>query len=306
MGAPPEPAASTAGAGFLIRLVSDIGLRVLASGSSGNAALAAAGSTVLLLEAGLSRRGLEARIEAAGRTPEEIAAVLLSHEHGDHCRGAAPFALRHRLPIACTRGTWNGLALRDRSEAPEWIPLQPGQPRQIGTMAVTGFSIPHDAREPIGFRLDTGEATLVHVTDFGHLSPEVAEAVSGASVLLIESNYDEQQLYESRYPFSTRQRIASTRGHLSNGALALYLRRRLPASVHTVLLAHLSANTNTPELALRTARTALDAARRPDVRLLVANRSALTEEVRTGTGEPSPLPHPNPLATGTRSLFHPA
>lgn len=220
---------------------------------------------------------------------------------GEQRRSRSATASRSPAPAAPGTVSPSGTAAKRRSG----FPCSRGSPGRSERWPSPVSPFP-TTPEPIGFRLDTGEATLVHVTDFGHLSPEVAEAVSGASVLLIESNYDEQQLYESRYPFSTRQRIASTRGHLSNGALALYLRRRLPASVHTVLLAHLSANTNTPELALRTARTALDAARRPDVRLLVANRSALTEEVRTGTGEPSPLPHPNPLATGTRSLFHPA
>ena len=291
-----------------IRLAPEIGLRVLGSGSSGNAALVAAGTTLLLVEAGLSRRALEERIEAAGRAPEEIAAILISHEHGDHCRGAAPFAARHGVPIACTAGTWSRLGLGARSEAPPWIRLTPGTPRQIGGLTVTGFEVPHDALEPVGFRLETPGAAMVHVTDFGHLSQAVADAVEGASVLLIESNYDEQRLYESRYPFSTRQRIASGRGHLSNGALALYLRRRLPASVRTVVLAHLSENTNTPELALRVARAALDAGGRREVRLLVANRNALTPEVRT---TPIPLPGSPPGLTErrpapARSLFQTA
>ena len=258
----------------------EISLRVLGSGSSGNAALVSSGPTTLLVEAGLSCRELEKRIAAAGRTPEEIAAVLVSHEHGDHCRSAITFAVRHRLPVACTPGTWSCLESRNGTEAPPWIELAPDQRRRIGTVTVTPFRTPHDACDPIGFRFERGSAALVHVTDFGHISREMEAAIEGASVLLIESNYDEQQLFESRYPFSIRQRIASTRGHLSNGALALYLRRSLPDSVRTIVLAHLSENTNTPELALRTARAALDAGGRGEVRLLAAERHALTGEVR--------------------------
>ena len=259
----------------------EISLRVLGSGSSGNAALVSGGPTTLLVEAGLSCRALEKRIAEAGRTPSEIAAVLVSHEHGDHCRSATTFASRHGIPVACTEGTWNCLLSRNGAEPPDWLPLLPGEDRRIGTITVTPFRTPHDAVDPIGFRFERGSAVLVHATDFGHLSEEMEEAIEGASVLLIESNHDEQQLFESRYPFSIRQRIASTRGHLSNGALAMYLRRRLPASVNTVVLAHLSENTNTPELALRTARTALDAGGRRDVRLLVARRRELTEEIWT-------------------------
>lgn len=257
----------------------EISLRVLGSGSSGNAALVSGGPTTLLVEAGLSRKGLEQRIAAAGRHPTDIAAVLVSHEHGDHCRSATTFAARHGIPVACTEGTWRCLTSRNGAEPPDWLPLIPGESRRLGTVTVTPFRTPHDAEDPIGFRFERGSAALVHATDFGHLSREMEDAIEGVSVLLIESNYDEQRLFESRYPFATRQRIASTRGHLSNGALALYLRRRLPASVNTVVLAHLSENTNTPELALETARAALDAGGRREVRLLVARRHDLTEEV---------------------------
>lgn len=259
----------------------EISLRVLGSGSSGNAALVSGGPTTLLVEAGLSCRALEKRIAVAGRSPSDIAAVLVSHEHGDHCRSATTFALRHGIPVACTEGTWRCLISRNGTETPDWLPLLPGETRRVGTITVTPFRTPHDAQDPIGFRFEHGGAVLFHATDFGHLSHEMEEAVKGASVVLIESNYDEQQLFESRYPFAIRQRIASTRGHLSNGALAMYLRRRLPSSVNTLVLAHLSENTNTPELALRTARTALDAAGRPEVRLLVARRHDLTEEIWT-------------------------
>ena len=264
----------------------EICLRVLGSGSSGNAALVSSGPTTLLVEAGLSCRGLEKRIAEAGRGPSDIAALLVSHEHGDHSRSAIPFAVRHGIPVACTEGTWNCLEIRSGADAPPWIPLTPGESRRIGTMTVTGFRTPHDAREPIGFRFERGSAVLAHATDFGHISREIEEAIEGASVLLIESNYDEQQLFESRYPFSTQQRIASSRGHLSNGALALYLRRSLPASVKTVVLAHLSENTNSRGLAVQTARDALNAVGRAHVRLVVAERRRLTEEVRTKSALP--------------------
>jgi phosphoribosyl 1,2-cyclic phosphodiesterase len=258
----------------------EISLRVLGSGSSGNAALISGGPTTLLVEAGLSCRGLEKRIAEAGRSPSDIAAVLVSHEHGDHCRSATTFAARHGIPVACTEGTWRCLTSKNGSETPDWLSLVPGESRRIGTVTVTPFRTPHDARDPIGFRFERGSAVLVHATDFGHLSREMEEAIKDASLLLIESNYDEQQLFESRYPFSTRQRIASPQGHLSNGALALYLRRQLPSSVKTVVLAHLSENTNSPELALDTARAALDAGGREEVRLLAARRHALTDEIR--------------------------
>ncbi len=265
-------------------MTSAIRLRVLGSGSSGNANLVTAGSTTVLVEAGLSARELGKRVRAAGTSEDRIAGVLVSHEHADHSRGALPFARRHGIPILCTAGTWN----RIRPDAGDlrWIRLVPSSPRRIGDLSVIGFPVPHDAEEPVGFRFEHGGAIAVVVTDIGHISAEMADAIEDASLLLIESNYDEQELHESRYPFSTRLRIASRVGHLSNGALAAYLRRRLPQSVRTVVLAHLSENTNSPELALRTAREALDAGGRAGVNLLIARRHEPTPEVRSAAPAP--------------------
>ncbi len=263
---------------------SAIRLRVLGSGSSGNASLVAAGDTTALVEAGLSARELGKRAQAAGCDPERIAGILVSHEHADHSRGALPFARRHDIPIFCTAGTWR----RIRPDDPDgvlWVRLVPSRPLRIGELEVIGFPTPHDAEESVGFRFQHAGASAVLVTDIGHISTETERAIEGASLLLIESNYDEQELHESRYPFSTRRRIASQVGHLSNGALAAYLRRRLPHSVRTVVLAHLSENTNSPELAFRTARQALDAGGRAGVRLLIARRNEPTPEVRSSAPE---------------------
>lgn len=244
-----------------------------------------AGRTRLLVEAGFYRKALDARLTQAGLRPEQIGAVLVSHEHGDHARGALAFAAEHKLPIACSRGTWERLTAGRKNRLPRWIRLRPGRPRRIGEVTIIPFPTPHDAAESLGFRFESGSAAAVLVTDLGHLSEPVTDAIAGAQLLLVESNYDEESLWNSRYPAMLRDRIASRRGHLSNGALALYLRRGLPASVRTVVLAHLSENTNTPALAERTARRALEAADRAEVRLVVASRRDPTEPVST-----APLP----------------
>ena len=269
-------------------LSSEIRLRVLASGSSGNAAVLGSGRTRLLVEAGLYRKALDARLEQEGLRPRQIGAVLVSHEHGDHARGALTFTVEHGIPIACSRGTWERLTAGRSNRLPRWIRLRPGRPRRLGDVTVVPFPTPHDAAEPFGFRFESDDAAAVLVTDLGHLSEPVTEAIVGAQLLLVESNYDEEALWNSRYPMMLRDRIASRRGHLSNGALALYLRRGLPASVRTVVLAHLSANTNSPDLAERTARRALDAADRSEVRLVVASRRSATEAVSTAPPTPRP------------------
>lgn len=290
-----------------------IHLRALGSGSSGNAALVTGGGSSLLVEAGFSCRELERRLARAGCEPGSLDAVLVSHEHGDHSRGAFRFAARHDLPLFATDGTWECLLRSAGSGAsangegllpPRRGRLRAGLPAAVGAFTVVPFAIPHDAREPVGFRLEAGPEAVVLVTDFGHISPEMERAIEGASVLLIESNYDERMLYDSRYPFPLRERIASRFGHCSNGALALYLRRRLPRSVTTLLLAHLSENTNTPALALAAAEEALRAAGRPEVEVRVAARRTLSDPVSTPLRSVMPpLPPRCPLPGGAPSLF---
>lgn len=290
-----------------------IHLRALGSGSSGNAALVTGGGSSLLVEAGFSCRELERRLTRAGCEPGSLDAVLVSHEHGDHSRGAFRFAARHDLPLFATDGTWECLLRSARNGAsangegllpPRRGRLRVGLPGRVGAFTVVPFAIPHDAREPVGFRLEAGPEAVVLVTDFGHISPEMERAIEGASVLLIESNYDERMLYDSRYPFPLRERIASRFGHCSNGALALYLRRRLPRSVTTLLLAHLSENTNTPALALAAAEGALRAAGRPEVEVRVAARRTLSDPVSTPLRPAMPpFPPPFSLPGGAPSLF---
>ena len=290
-----------------------IHLRALGSGSSGNAALVTGGGSSLLVEAGFSCRELERRLARAGAEPGSLDAVLVSHEHGDHSRGAFRFAARHDLPLFATDGTWERLLRSAGNGAsangegllpPRRGRLRAGRPAPVGAFTVVPFAIPHDAREPVGFRLEAGPEAVVLVTDFGHISPEMERAIEGASVLLIESNYDERMLYDSRYPFPLRERIASRFGHCSNGALALYLRRRLPRSVTTLLLAHLSENTNTPALALAAAEDALRAAGRPEVEVRVAARRDFSDPVSTPLRSVMPpLPPRCPLPGGAPSLF---
>ena len=290
-----------------------IHLRALGSGSSGNAALVTGGGSSLLVEAGFSCRELERRLARAGAEPGSLDAVLVSHEHGDHSRGALRFAARHDLPLFATDGTWERLLRSPGNGAsangegllpPRRGRLRAGLPAAVGAFTVVPFAIPHDAREPVGFRLEAGPEAVVLVTDFGHISPEMERAIEGASVLLIESNYDERMLYDSRYPFPLRERIASRFGHCSNGALALYLRWRLPRSVTTLLLAHLSENTNTPALALAAAEDALRAAGRPEVEVRVAARRDLSDPVSTPLRSVMPpLPPRYPLPGGAPSLF---
>jgi phosphoribosyl 1,2-cyclic phosphodiesterase len=240
--------------------------RVLGSGSSGNATLVDADGTRILIDAGLGPRELAERLLSAGVDPPSIDAVLLTHEHGDHCRGAASFSRRWGVRLRGTRGTYAAAGL-GAAEIAGYDVLRAGVRVRIGALTVMPIGVPHDAVEPLAFVVSSEDACLGHATDLGHLSRAVVDAFRGCTAVLVESNYDPGLLRDGPYPWSLKERILGRVGHLSNGEVARYLGDGLPASCGTLVLAHLSLTNNHPELARMSAEAALRGCGRGDVRL---------------------------------------
>jgi phosphoribosyl 1,2-cyclic phosphodiesterase len=263
---PRQPVEARASAGGLR-------FRVLGSGSSGNTTLVEGGGTRVLVDAGLARRELAERLEDEGVDPCSISAVLVSHEHQDHARGAAAFSRRHQVRLAATRGTSAALGLDEAKLAGVDV-LTPGSVFQVGALSVLPVAVPHDAIEPVGFVIECGGARLGHATDFGHLSRGLVEAFRDCDALLLESNYDPGLLRDGPYPWSLKQRIRGGQGHLANGDVARYLGSGLGPACRQVVLAHLSRTNNHPELALLSAERALLRAGRAEVRLSVCGAEA--------------------------------
>lgn len=243
--------------------------RVLGSGSSGNTTLVEAGGTSLLIDAGLGARELAERLLSLGIDPASIAAVLLSHEHGDHARGAAAFSARWGVPLLGSRGTYAAGGF-GAAEIARWETLEPGRPRSCGAVTVTAVPIPHDAAGPLAFVLAEGGVALGHATDVGHVGRALVEAFRPCDTVVVESNYDPDLLAESPYPWSVKERILGRWGHLSNGDVADYVSRGLGEACRTLVLAHLSRTNNHPDLARRSAEGALRRRRRTEVRLEIA------------------------------------
>jgi phosphoribosyl 1,2-cyclic phosphodiesterase len=236
--------------------VSRLRFRVVSSGSSGNATLVEAGDTRLLIDAGLGPRELAERLGSMGVDPGSLAAVLLSHEHGDHARGAASFARRWGVPLAGTRGTYAAAGL-GATEIPRYDVIAAGVDTRIGDLELRAVSIPHDAAEPVAFVVRSDGVALGHATDLGHVSRALIEGFRECDAVLIESNYDPALLRDGPYPWALKERILSARGHLSNGDVARYLAEGLGPACRRVVLAHLSQKNNHPELALMGAEAAL-------------------------------------------------
>lgn len=223
---------------------------VLGSGSRGNATMVAAGSTSILIDAGFSGRELAARLEVVGWSAEQISAIVLTHEHGDHTRGAGVFARSHGTPLYMTAGTRN--ACSRLLKGTETVHLyRPGYPVTVADLDVEPFITVHDAAEPVAVAIRDPESglRLGIATDLGRPGVQAKHALRGCDALVIESNHDAELLWAAAYPTAVKSRIASSHGHLSNRAAADLALELLSSRLAVVVLAHLSEETNTPALA---------------------------------------------------------
>lgn len=231
---------------------------VLGSGSAGNATLVHAGNTLLLVDAGFSGRDLERRLGALDVEPSRIRAIVVTHDHGDHTRGMGVFARRHGTPLYLTERTREACArlLRGSEEVHLY---RPGRPFAVGDVRVEPFLTVHDAADPVGVAL-VDECTGLRLglaTDLGRPTAQIRHALSGCDLLILEANHDELLLAGAPYPWSVKRRISSTHGHLSNGAAARFAVELLHPRLAGVVLAHLSNESNRPELALQAVGEAL-------------------------------------------------
>lgn len=224
----------------------------LGSGSGGNSTLVEASqgitSTRLLVDAGFSIRELVKRLARAGCAPEEVDAVFITHEHGDHIGCALAFATRYRLPLITSRGTWRAVGNADFDSALLRI-ARDGEAMTLGDMELRPFAVPHDANEPLQLTLSDGALRLGIVTDLGSAPAGVASALAGCQALLLECNHDEDMLRTGRYHPALKKRILGSHGHLSNAAAGDLLARCLHPGLNLVAAAHLSEHNNKPELA---------------------------------------------------------
>ncbi len=228
----------------------------LGSGSKGNATLVRSSRACILVDCGFSMREALARLQRLDCEPEAISAILVTHEHGDHVRGVGPLARRYGIPVWSSRGTASGSVL---GKLPEHNYLDVHEELQIGDITVHSFPVPHDAREPCQFvfQHEAGKRLGI-LTDTGSITAHIEEKLSACDALLLECNHDAQMLSNGPYPLSLKQRVASRLGHLSNAQAAELLSRLDVSRLHTLVVAHLSEQNNTPEQARAALAAVLD------------------------------------------------
>lgn len=228
---------------------------ILGSGSSGNAVLVEAEGTRVLVDAGFGPRTLATRLKAASVDPQSIDACFLTHDHSDHVSGVARAAKKWSWAVFATEGTAQSPAL----EGVSVTTLDVGAQLRLQGLELTALATPHDANEPVGFlatAVSTGARAAI-CYDIGHASENVRRLCREVDVLVLEANHDEGMLWAGPYPPWLCQRIAGGSGHLSNRAAAALARESVTARTAHVVLAHLSEQNNTPEMARSVVRSAL-------------------------------------------------
>jgi phosphoribosyl 1,2-cyclic phosphodiesterase len=221
----------------------------LGSGSSGNASVIRYEKTCILYDCGFSGRELKRRLQNAGLGPDDISAVLLTHEHRDHVGGLPLLARRESLPVYLTEPT--NIAVRFGSRATcQRVFVRAGQAFKVDQIEILPFEIAHDARQPVGYVLSFPDGTRLGIaTDLGHANPEAIEALGNCSLIGLEANHDPNMLTNGPYPWFLKQRIRSKKGHLSNSNSAEMLGKLAGDDLQHIFALHLSETNNRPALA---------------------------------------------------------
>lgn len=258
----------------------------ITSGSSGNCIYVGSENTHILIDAGISGKKIENGLNVADIAGNDLSGILVTHEHSDHIASVGVLARRYNVPIYATRGTIEGIM-----ESPStgnideelFVAIEADNDFVIGDLEIHPHHISHDANDPVAYKITNGKRSVGVLTDLGCYDESIIRNFSNLNAILLESNHDVNMLSVGKYPYYLKRRILGEKGHLSNESSGRLLCSLLNDDMHTVLLGHLSAENNLPELAYEAVRLEIlmDSCKYnpSDFNLKVASRSECSDVV---------------------------
>ena len=228
-------------------------ITVLASGSKGNATLIKTDKSNILIDCGVTFQYLCSELEKVNVSPKDLNGILITHTHSDHIKGLSSLVKKTTIKVYILEEMYKDI----KAKLPESNINYYTNPMQIDDLNIELIRISHDV-EGTGFVLESNGRTAVYITDTGYINRDYFDRMKNKNLYVIESNHDEQMLMDGPYPYILKQRVISDHGHLSNNTTANYLLEIVGKNTKKIILAHISENNNTPELALETTKELLE------------------------------------------------
>ncbi len=233
----------------------------LCSGSSGNASYLEAGGVRLIVDAGVTAKRLGELMAMVDLSPEGLDAILITHEHTDHVSGIGVLSRKYDIPVYAAAECWEHMPRSIGTIAAKNVRVfEPDRDFYLKQLCIHPFSTPHDAAHAVGYTFSHGGKKLSIMTDIGHVSSGMIDAVANSDLILLEANHDVDMLKAGSYPYPLKMRILSAQGHLCNEDAGLVLQKLHARGIKNAILGHLSEENNTPELALVTVQSVLESA----------------------------------------------
>jgi phosphoribosyl 1,2-cyclic phosphodiesterase len=241
----------------------------LGSGSKGNATLIDDGETCIIIDLGFTLKETVRRLKRLDKVPEDVDAILVTHEHADHIHGVSVFGRKYKTPVYLTPGTHNP----DRmGVVPNLNYINCHRSFRIGSLGIEPVPVPHDAREPCQYVVSSNGFKVGVLTDLGHITPFVQQQYYHCDALLLECNHDVKMLDDGPYPHQLKKRVGGMHGHLNNEQAAELLHKIDLSKLQHLVISHISGKNNSAELALQAVNNVLDDSESWKGKLIVARQ----------------------------------